>query len=73
MSKKTSSVQPQSILQKIDLLQAKINRLRPLNPELMATLQDKLRVEWTYNSNAIEGNTLTLGETIFFLRGRSYF
>lgn len=56
------------ILQKIDLLQSKINKLRPLKPDLMATLQEKLRIEWTYNSNAIEGNTLTLGETMFFLR-----
>lgn len=56
------------ILEKIDQLQDKINQHRPLDPDLMATLQEKLRVEWTYNSNAIEGNTLTLGETMFFLR-----
>lgn len=57
-----------SVLQKIDQLQDKINKLQPLQPELIATLQEKLRIEWTYNSNAIEGNTLTLGETMFFLR-----
>lgn len=56
------------ILQKVDLIQGKINKLRPFQPELMATLQEKFRIEWTYNSNAIEGNTLTLGETMFFLR-----
>lgn len=37
-------------------------------PELLPVLQDKLRIDWTYNSNAIEGNSLTLGETAFFLR-----
>jgi Fic family protein len=29
---------------------------------------EKLRLEWTYTSNAIEGNSLTLGETAFYLR-----
>ena len=61
-----SSTKP--VLRKIDLLQSKINKLRPLKPNLLETLQEKLRIEWTYNSNAIEGNTLTLGETMFFLR-----
>jgi Fic family protein len=48
--------------------QAKINEKRPLRPERWQTVMEKLKMEWTYNSNAIEGNTLTLGETIFFLR-----
>ena len=30
---------------------------------MITQLRDKLIVEWTYNSNAIEGNTLTLSET----------
>lgn len=28
-----------------------------------ASLREKLFLEWTYNSNAIEGNTLTINET----------
>jgi Fic family protein len=32
-------------------------------------LHEKLIVEWTYNSNAIEGNTLTLSETKVVLEG----
>ena len=31
-------------------------------------LQEKLRIDWTYNSNAIEGSSLTRGETLFFLK-----
>ena len=27
----------------------------------------KLKVDWTYHSNSIEGSTLTLGETFFFI------
>lgn len=35
--------------------------------ELKAAIQKKLKLEWIYHSNAIEGSTLTLGDTIFFL------
>jgi Fic family protein len=36
---------------------------RPLSPETVRRLHDDFRVMFTYNSNAIEGNTLTLAET----------
>ncbi|MBI2410660.1 MAG: Fic family protein [Candidatus Kerfeldbacteria bacterium] len=56
------------MLEKIDALREAIQTFRPFNDSLQKTLQEQLRIEWTYNSNAIEGNTLTLGETAFFLR-----
>jgi len=31
------------------------------------TLQDELKVQWTYTSNAIEGNTISLGDTAFII------
>ncbi len=40
-----------------------LDALRPLQPETLASLREKLTVDLAYNSNAIEGNTLTLGET----------
>lgn len=40
-----------------------INSLRPFSNLMNKQLKNKLVVEWTYNSNAIEGNTLTLSET----------
>ena len=55
-------------LKKIDDLQEKIDAFRPFSKELMTLWQERLRIDWTYNSNAIEGNTLTYGETAFFLR-----
>ncbi len=55
-------------LQKIDDLRMKINVFRPFSKGLMALWQERLRIDWTYNSNALEGNTLTYGETAFFLR-----
>lgn len=55
-------------LQELTKLKEEINRNRPINPELMKTIAQKFREEWTYHSNAIEGNTMTLQETSFFLR-----
>ena len=36
---------------------------RPLSPGLVRRLRDELMIEYTYDSNAIEGSTLTLRET----------
>ncbi len=41
----------------------KLDKYRPLPPELVKNLADWFRVELTYTSNAIEGNTLTRSET----------
>ena len=53
----------------IDSLKETIDAHRPFSQGLANSLQDKLIVEWTYNSNAIEGNTLTLSETKVVLEG----
>ena len=39
------------------------NYLSGLDDDLKKSLQEQLRILWTHTSNAIEGNTLTLGET----------
>jgi len=46
---------------------ARLEGLRPLAPAALARLRELMAVEWTYNSNAIEGNTLTLRETRLIL------
>ncbi|MDL2122658.1 MAG: Fic family protein [Deltaproteobacteria bacterium] len=56
------------LTQEINNLQVRIDEKKPLRPERWETVMEKLKMEWTYDSNAIEGSTLTLGETIFFLR-----
>ncbi len=58
-----SVMQLADLLQRVDELKAEIDKLRPLKPEVEKRILQKLRLEWNYNSNAIEGNTLTLGET----------
>ena len=47
----------------ITLLKEELDSMRPLRPEVVAQVEQKLRIEANYHSNAIEGNTLTFGET----------
>lgn len=53
----------------MDSLKKSIDQHRPFSKRLADSLHEKLIVEWTYNSNAIEGNTLTLSETKVVLEG----
>jgi len=52
----------------IDDLHSKLKTLRPLNPAELKRLRNEFMIENTYNSNAIEGNTLTLRETALILQ-----
>ena len=54
---------------KIDALKQQLDGLRPLPKESVRSLHEALVLEWTYHSNAIEGNTLTLKETKVVLEG----
>ncbi len=42
--------------------------MKHLDPDLQAALQTQLRDLWTHTSTALEGNTLTLGDTSFVLK-----
>ncbi len=53
----------------IDSLKEELDRKRPLTAEELERLQKEFMVEYTFNSNAIEGNTLTLQETALALEG----
>ncbi len=48
---------------KLDKLKQKLDSFRPLLQEIVENLHEDLILRWTYNSNAIEGNALTLKET----------
>ncbi len=54
---------------KLDRLKAKLDTYRPLDSHIVQNLREDLILRWTYNSNAIEGNTLTLNETKVALEG----
>jgi Fic family protein len=54
---------PLETLTRLDDKLARLNSFRPLPPPLVRKLQEQFELEMTYNSNAIEGNSLTLKET----------
>ena len=51
------------ILQRIDNLRVELDELRPLDATQEAQILQKIRLDWNYHSNNLEGNTLTFGET----------
>ena len=55
--------------EKLDILKKTLDSYRPLPPEIVSNLHEDLVLRWTYHSNAIEGNTLTLKETKVALEG----
>ena len=59
----------ESLLAQIDRKKVELDSRRPLTAGEFARLNEEFIVEYTYNSNAIEGNTLTLRETDLVLRG----
>ena len=59
----------ESLLDLIDRKKAELDTRRPLTEGETARLTEEFVVEYTYNSNAIEGNTLTFQETDMVLRG----
>ena len=59
----------ETLLEKIDRKKAGLDSKRPLTTGEAERLAEEFAVGFTYNSNAIEGNTLTLRETDMVLRG----
>lgn len=57
------------MFEKIDQKKKILDAKRPLPKHTLKSLQEKLLLEWTYHSNAIEGNTLTMKETKVVLEG----
>ena len=58
-----------NLLLEIAKKQEKLASLRPLTQGEVERLREEFMVDFTYNSNAIEGNTLTLKETAMVLEG----
>lgn len=55
------------LIKKIDELKSEIDKFHPLPKEVEDRIFQKYRLDWNYNSNAIEGNSLNYGETYAFL------
>ena len=58
----------QSTFERLYDKKAMLQKARPLPKMALQKIKESLSVEWTYNSNSIEGNTLTLQETQLVLK-----
>ena len=56
-----------AIIERIVAKHQQLQSARPLSPTIVGKLRERFMLEMTYNSNAIEGNTLTLKETYLIL------
>lgn len=56
------------ILKEIERLKEELDKITPVAKENEEILWEKFRLEWNYNSNHIEGNTMTYGETELLLK-----
>ena len=56
-------------IKEIEIKKAELDSHRPLTQGELERLNEEFLVEYTYNSTAIEGNTLTLRETDMVLKG----
>lgn len=54
-------------IKSVDQQKKSIDAYRPFSKELENKIFQKLKLDWNYNSNAIEGNQLSYGETVAFL------
>ena len=66
LNKKQKQVLPKSILKvlnEIDRIKKQIDEIKPLNDLQLKKLNEYFFTEYTFESNKIEGNTLTLQET----------
>lgn len=57
------------MFEEIDRKKAILDSKRPFPEYSIKSIRESLLLEWTYHSNAIEGNTLTLQETKVVLEG----
>ena len=58
-----------SLLTEIETKRERLAEMRPLTQGEVERLREEFLIDFTYNSNAIEGNTLTLKETALVLEG----
>ena len=58
-----------NVIMEVDYKKEKLAAMRPLTAGEVERLRDEFMIEFTYDSNAIEGNTLTLKETAMALEG----
>ncbi len=53
----------EKLINSIEGKKRELDKHRPLRATIVKKLEEEFSIAWTYNSNAIEGNTLSLQET----------
>jgi Fic family protein len=66
-TKLTEALSELPILEQVNDEKRQLDALKPLPQEVESRVMQKIRLDWNYHSNAIEGNKLTFGETYTFL------
>lgn len=66
-SELTEALSQLPVFDSVNATKKQLDDIRPLPQEVEGRVMQKLRLEWNYHSNAIEGNKLTYGETNTFL------
>jgi Fic family protein len=64
----TESPQVRALADRADLLRQRIDASRAARPDLWPVIEEKLKIAWTCHSNALEGSSLSFGDTLFFLK-----
>jgi len=62
------TLEKEELLAQVDDLKKCLDSFRPLSPTQAKNLEEAFDVEYTYDSNRIEGNTMTLSETALVLK-----
>lgn len=55
------------LIKRLDVKKAQLDGFRPIPVDILNRLRDDVFLNWIYNSNAIEGSTITLQETRLIL------
>ena len=55
------------IISKVDELKSELDNSRPIHEVYLNKLNARIKLDWNYNSNSLEGNTLSLSETKSFI------
>ncbi len=63
MEVQSDTIMDRKLKRSIEGKKRELDRYRPFPPAVVRRLSEQFALEWTYNSNAIEGNTLSLRET----------
>ena len=67
MQKDLKKISQLDFIKELEEKKQVVDKNRPLSKDIESRIFQKLKLDWNFNSNAIEGNTFTYGETVALL------